>query len=159
MKKVTGIGGFFFKSTDPEQLYAWYEEHLGMKRDSAAGCVVFKWREPENPAKSGLTAWSIFPKDSKYFDPSSSNFMINFRVSDLDGLLERLRAEGVAIDPKREDYDYGRFAWIMDPEGNRIELWEPPEETAGARTKPTATRRKRKAGLRSQKAKPKSRKG
>jgi predicted enzyme related to lactoylglutathione lyase len=74
-----------------------------------------------------LTTWAIFPEKTKYFDPSRSNCMINYRVDDLDALLEALRAEGVEIDPKREDYPYGRFAWIMDPEGNRIELWEPPK--------------------------------
>jgi predicted enzyme related to lactoylglutathione lyase len=75
-----------------------------------------------------MTVWAIFPKDTKYFDPSRSGFMMNFIVEDLDGLLAALREEGVEVDPRREDYDYGRFAWIMDPEGNRIELWEPPKK-------------------------------
>jgi predicted enzyme related to lactoylglutathione lyase len=83
--------------------------------------VSLHWRDPD-----GMTAWALFKKDTKYFNPSQSSFMINYRVDDLDALLAALKEEGVEIDPKREDYDYGRFAWIMDPEGNRIELWEPP---------------------------------
>ena len=82
----------------------------------------------DDPEKSGMTVWANFPKDTKYFDPSRSSFMMNFMVEDLDGLLAALREEGVEVDPRREDYDYGRFAWIMDPEGNRIELWEPPKK-------------------------------
>jgi predicted enzyme related to lactoylglutathione lyase len=89
--------------------------------------VSFRWREADDPERRGLTAWAIFPEKTKYFDASRSNCMINYRVDDLHALLEALRAEGVEIDPKREDCDYGRFAWIMDPEGNRIELWEPPK--------------------------------
>ena len=123
MARVTGIGGVFFKADDPEKLYQWYEKHLGIKREN--GGVVFRWHDVENPEREGATAWAIFRKESKYFDPSRAQGMINYRVDDLDGLLEVLRAEGVQIDPKREDYDYGRFAWIIDPEGNKIELWEP----------------------------------
>jgi predicted enzyme related to lactoylglutathione lyase len=89
--------------------------------------VSFRWKEHGDP--EGLTAWSIFEPDTKYFQPSTKPFMLNFRVEDLDGLLERLRGEGVWIDPNREDHDYGRFAWIMDPEGNRIKLWEPPRRS------------------------------
>jgi predicted enzyme related to lactoylglutathione lyase len=126
MKRVDGIGGIFFKSEEPEKMYQWYEKHLGIKRDKD-GYVSFKWRDAEEPEKGGITAWSIFRKDTEYFNPSKSGFMVNYRVRDLDALLEALREEGVEIDPKREDYDYGRFAWIMDPDGNRIELWEPPE--------------------------------
>jgi predicted enzyme related to lactoylglutathione lyase len=123
MARVTGIGGVFFKADDPEKLYEWYEKHLGIKREH--GYVSFRWRDDGNPDNDGQTAWSIFRKSSDYFDPSSATFMINYRVDDLDVLLEVLRAEGVEIDPKREDYDYGRFAWITDPEGNKIELWQP----------------------------------
>ena len=89
--------------------------------------VSFRWKEDGDP--DGFTAWSIFKEDTKYFQPSTQPFMLNFRVENLDELVEALRAEGVWIDPKREDYDYGRFAWIIDPEGNRIELWEPPRHT------------------------------
>jgi len=85
------------------------------------------WRDAENADRKGMTVWSIFSRNTKYFDPSGSPFMINYRVDDLDALLEALKAEGVQIDPHREDYDYGRFAWIMDPDANRIELWEPPK--------------------------------
>ena len=125
MPKVTGIGGVFFKSEDPEQLYTWYEKHLGIARKH--GFVAFRWRGNDDPAEEGVTVWSLFRKQSDYFSPSLSPFMINYRVDDLDGLLEALKADGVEVDPKREDSEYGRFAWIADPEGNRIELWEPPK--------------------------------
>jgi len=128
MKRVTGIGGIFFKAQDQKKMAAWYEKHLGLKEEHAGEGVSLRWRELDNPDTIGLTAWSIFKEDTKYFNPSRAPFMINYRVDDLDGLLDALRAEGVQIDPKREDFDYGRFAWIMDPEGNRIELWEPPKK-------------------------------
>jgi catechol 2,3-dioxygenase-like lactoylglutathione lyase family enzyme len=124
MQRVTGLGGVFFKAADPEQMYQWYEKHLGLVREH--GVVLFPWRHAEDAEKLGTTVWSIFRQDSKYFDPSRAGFMLNFRVADLDGLLAALRAEGVTVE-KREDSEYGRFAWILDPEGNRIELWEPPE--------------------------------
>lgn len=127
MKRVTGIGGVFFKSDDPEKLYRWYEKHLGVMREPNGQGVAFHWRDADDSEKKGFTAWSIFPRESKYFDPSPAGHMINYRVEDLDALLEVLKEEGVEIDPHREDYDYGRFAWITDPEGNRIELWEPPK--------------------------------
>jgi len=121
MERVTGLGGLFFKAEDPEGLYTWYEKHLGLKRD-ANGAVTFRWRESEDKGKEGMTVWAIFPKTTTYFNPSRAGFMMNFRVADLDGLLRALKEE---IDPHREEYEFGRFAWIMDPEGNRIELWEP----------------------------------
>jgi predicted enzyme related to lactoylglutathione lyase len=127
MKRVTGIGGIFFKSPDPKKLYDWYELHLGIKHEPHTG-AIFHWRDAGDSAKEGMTIWSIFPAGTKYFDPSRSSFMLNYRVEDLDGLLKVLAEEGVEIDPKREDSDYGRFAWIMDPDGNRIELWEPPKD-------------------------------
>ncbi len=117
MARITGIGGIFFKSDDPERLYAWYEKHLGFRRDSQAQAVVFS-------ASEGLTVWSIFPRTTKYFEPAC---MLNYRVDDIDALVAALRAEGIEI-LGREDYDYGRFAWIVDPDGNRIELWEPPKK-------------------------------
>jgi catechol 2,3-dioxygenase-like lactoylglutathione lyase family enzyme len=123
MERVTGLGGVFLKADDPERMYGWYEKHLGLAREE--GVVLFHWRQAADPEKPGMTVWSLFPRDSKYFDPSRASFMINFRVADLDGLLAALRAEGVTVD-KREDSEYGRFAWIIDPEGNRVELWEPP---------------------------------
>ena len=116
MPRVTGIGGVFFKSANPDRLYEWYEKHLGMARGE--GGVLFR----DDP---GTTVWAVFPASTKYVEPSTAPFMLNYRVDDLDGMLEKLRAEGVDIDPKREDYEYGRFAWIRDPDGNRIELWEP----------------------------------
>ena len=125
MERVTGLGGLFFKAEDPEALYAWYEKHLGIKR-GPEGAVSFIWRESNDKAKDGRTVWAIFPKATTYFQPSRADFMMNFRVADLDGLLKALKEEGVEIDPHREDYEYGRFAWVMDPEGNRIELWQPP---------------------------------
>lgn len=128
MKRVTGIGGIFFKTQDPEALYQWYEKHLGIQRAPDGSGAMFEWRDNNEPGQKGMTVWSIFPRDSKYFDPSASSFMFNYLVDDLDALLKALQEEGVQIDPRREDYDYGRFAWIMDPAGNRIELWEPPKE-------------------------------
>lgn len=128
MKRVTGIGGIFFKAKDQKKMIEWYEKHLGLKQDPGGEGVGLRWRDLDNPERIGMTVWSVFREDSRYFDPSRAPFMINYRVDDLDALLETLRAEGVQIDPKRENYDYGRFAWIMDPEGNRIELWEPPKQ-------------------------------
>jgi len=128
MKRVTGIGGIFFKCDNPDGLYDWYEKHLGIRRSEPAQAVLFEWRDADDANRKGMTVWSLFPRDTKYFKESRSAVMINYRVEDLDGLLEELRKEGVTIDPQREDYDYGRFAWITDPEGNRIELWEPPKE-------------------------------
>jgi len=128
MKRVTGIGGIFFKAKDPSALGAWYKDHLGLAV-GPDGSANFEWREKDQPEATGMTVWSPFKEDTKYFEPSRSPFMINYRVDDLDALLAALRAEGVWIDEKREDAPYGRFAWIMDPEGNRIELWEPPKES------------------------------
>ena len=128
MKRVTGIGGIFFKTQDPQALYQWYEKHLGIPRAADGTSTTFEWREVDEPEVKGMTVWSIFPRDTRYFDPSAAPFMINYRVDDLDALLAALQEEGVQIDPHREDYDYGRFAWIMDPDGNRIELWEPPKK-------------------------------
>lgn len=124
MKRVTGIGGVFFKAKDPKALYAWYERHLGIRLESHGEGSIFKWSDDGDP--EGMTVWSIFPADTKYFGAGPQPFMINFRVADLDALLATLKQEGVTIDPHREDYDYGRFAWIVDPEGNRVELWAPP---------------------------------
>ena len=127
MKRVTGIGGIFFKSDDPERLYQWYEKHLGIVREPHGQGATFHWREAGNPEDDAVTAWAIFPSKTKYFDPSRAGHMVNYRVDDMDSLLAALKAEGVEIDPHREEADYGRFAWIMDPDGNRIELWEPPK--------------------------------
>jgi len=131
MKRVTGIGGIFFKATDPKSLKEWYRDHLGI--DAGDYGATFEWRDKDDPSQEGQTAWSLFPHDTKYFDPSTSSFMINYRVADLDELLDVLRAEGVAVD-RVESSPYGNFAWISDPEGNRIELWEPASEDPDATT-------------------------
>jgi catechol 2,3-dioxygenase-like lactoylglutathione lyase family enzyme len=122
-ERVTGIGGIFFKAKDPATLAAWYREHLGI--ESNDGYADFPWRDADRPDELGRTVWSLFPADTDYFQPSKQPFMINYRVSNLPRLLEQLRREGVTIE-KVENHDYGSFAWVMDPEGNRIELWQPP---------------------------------
>jgi predicted enzyme related to lactoylglutathione lyase len=124
MRRVTGIGGVFFKAQDPASLAAWYERHLGLPK-AADGCVIFQWRERDRDLP-GATVWNPFPENTTYFGPGAAPFMLNYRVENLDALLELLKSEGVEIDPRREDSQYGSFAWIVDPEGNRIELWEPP---------------------------------
>lgn len=126
LDRVTGIGGVFFKAEDPEELKAWYVRHLGLPTREDGG-VMFTWREEGEADRQGATVWGPFPLDTDYFEPSEAAFMINYRVADLDGLLEQLQREGLEIEGRVEEYPYGRFAWIMDPEGNRVELWEPPE--------------------------------
>ena len=132
MERVTGIGGIFFKANDPDKLATWYREHLGIA-PSADGSVVFRWREDKTPETRGYTVWAPFPAATRYFDPSTAPFMINYRVRDLDLVLAELAKEGVTVE-RREDSEFGRFAWLQDPEGNRIELWqpagEPPPEAA-----------------------------
>jgi predicted enzyme related to lactoylglutathione lyase len=127
MARVTGIGGIFLKARDPKVLSAWYAQHLGIRLNDYGGANLL-WTD-EVPQTTGMTVWSLFPTDTPYFGPGNNEgpqqAMINYRVDDLDALLTQLTAAGVTIDPKREDYDYGRFAWIVDPEGNRIELWQP----------------------------------
>ncbi len=126
MSRVTGIGGVFFKSANPKALTAWYSENLGIELNEWGG-AAFHWAD-EVPPGTGATAWSIFPEETKYFGGGAQSAMINYRVDDLDGLLAKLSAAGVTIDPKREDAGYGRFAWIVDPDGNRVELWQPKVE-------------------------------
>jgi catechol 2,3-dioxygenase-like lactoylglutathione lyase family enzyme len=120
--KILGIGGIFFKSANQQQMREWYGKHLGLE-DKGEG-VMLPWREKDNPENEHVTVWTVFPGNTKYFEPSQA-FMVNYIVDDLDALLERLQKEGVKIDPKRQDADYGRFAWIYDPDGNKIELWQP----------------------------------
>ena len=122
MERITGIGGIFFKARDPERLSAWYREHLGIAAEG--GHADFAWREHVRPDQIGRTVWSIFPAESDYFGAGSSPLMVNYRVANLDRMLEQIRGAGIVVE-KLEDYDYGRFAWITDPEGNRVELWEP----------------------------------
>lgn len=119
MAKTTGVGGVFFKAKDPKSLGGWYAQHLGIPK-SDDGSLIF-----DGPESMGMTVFAPFPADTHYFGDGSQQSMVNFRVDDLDGLLKQLSDAGVRIDPKREDYSYGRFAWIWDPEGNRIELWQP----------------------------------
>ena len=124
MAKVTGIGGVFFKArSDNKALAAWYEKHLGMKLEPFGGAVL-KWKE-DKADDGGLTVWHLAEKDSSWFSPSTSSFMINYRVDDMDGLLANLRSAGVAIQSGPESHENGRFAWILDPDGNKVELWEP----------------------------------
>ena len=125
MARITGIGGVFLRSRDPKALKQWYADALGAKL-SEYGSINFLWSD-EGPAGSGLTVFSPFAEDTPYFGDSGQSYMINFRVDDLDGLLAHLSTLGIWIDPKREDAEYGHFAWIKDPEGNRIELWQPVE--------------------------------
>ena len=131
MRRVTGIGGVFFKPNDPQKLYVWYEKHLGIRPDPNGAGATFHWRGAENPDGTGMTVWAIFPANTSYFGSNGKQFMVNFRVADLVALLAALRAEGVAVDDKVEEAPYGKFGWITDPEGNRIELWEPPPESSG----------------------------
>ncbi len=125
MKRVTGIGGIFFKARDPESLRDWYRKHLSLDIQDWGG-TTFQWHEPEKPEVNGVTVWTIFPSSTDYFEPSAAPFMVNYRVSDLTALLDVLRAEGCSVDDRTEASEFGKFGWVMDPEGNRIELWEPP---------------------------------
>ncbi len=130
--RVTGIGGIFFKAKDPQELGRWYREHLGMAIEG--NMALFAWRGGKDGEVQGHTVWSIFPADTKYFGEDGAAFMVNYRVKDLDRVLAALRAEGVDVAPKVEDSEYGRFGWITDPEGNRIELWEPPKRNRAPET-------------------------
>lgn len=125
MKKVTGIGGIFFKCNDPKAMNAWYTQNLGL--DNKGWGVNFEWRELDSDVQ-GSTAWSTFPADTKYFEPSAKDFMINYRVEDLASLVEQLKKDGVTIVDEIQDSEYGKFVHILDPEGNKIELWEPAVE-------------------------------
>jgi len=127
-KRVTGLGGVFFKSANPQALKQWYGKHLHI--ESGEHGALFKWRQDEDPETAGYTAWSIFPEDTGYFNPASSDFMFNYRVENLEELLKVLEEEGVQIVGEMEEYPYGKFGWIMDPDGNKIELWEPIDEDA-----------------------------
>lgn len=126
MKKVTGIGGIFFKCKDPNQMKDWYKTHLGL--DTNQYCVSFEWRHADDPKKKGSTQWSTFSDTTKYFEPSTKEFMINYRVENLEQLIEELKAGGVTILDEMQTYDYGKFIHILDMEGNKVELWEPVDE-------------------------------
>ena len=127
MKRVTGIGGVFFKCKDREAQKNWYTNHLGFDIQSWGG-TSFWWRDVENAEKKCATVWSMFGDDSKYYEPSKKDFMFNYRVENLEELLKLLKEEGVEQVGEVETLEYGKFAWIMDPEGNKIELWEAVDE-------------------------------
>ena len=120
MGRATGLGGTFLKAKDPGSLYAWYEKHLGIRREEF-GSFAFSKQEV-----TGSTVLAFFPAETDHFGPSGQQVMLNFRVDDLDSVLDAMLAAGVEVDPKRETYDdYGKFGWFTDPEGNRVELWQP----------------------------------
>jgi predicted enzyme related to lactoylglutathione lyase len=123
MKKVTGIGGIFFKCKDPKKMTEWYQKHLGLVTNPYG--ATFEWYERDDSTKKAQTQWTPFPETTKYFEPSTKDFMINYRVENLAALVEELKKEGVTIVDTIETYDYGKFVHILDAEGNKIELWEP----------------------------------
>lgn len=127
MKKVTGLGGVFFKCKDPKAQNEWYKEHLGLPVGPYGASL--EWRDLENPDKKCTTQWSTFSDTTKYLEPSTKEFMINYRVDNLEALVEELKKGGVAIVDDLQTFDYGKFIHIMDPEGNKIELWEPTDES------------------------------
>ena len=125
MKRVTGIGGIFFKAKDPVSLRAWYRRHLGIDVQDWGG-AAFSWTGTDGKPAAGTTIWSIGDAGGDQFAPSSSAFMVNYRVADLPALLDALRAEGCNVVDRTDDSEYGKFGWVIDPEGNKVELWEPP---------------------------------
>jgi predicted enzyme related to lactoylglutathione lyase len=138
-KKVTGIGGIFFKCKDPKKMREWYETNLGLNTNDYG--AVFEWRQGADTTKKGFTQWSPFTEKTKYFEPSTKDFMINYRVDNIEGLVDQLRKSDVIITDKIQTVEYGKFVHIMDIEGNKIELWEPNDiefeklgEKIGAKT-------------------------
>ena len=127
--RVTGLGGIFFKAKNTKKLQAWYKKHLGLPLDPVWGGCSFAWRDAKNPKKKGATVWSAFDGKTEYFGPGRQTFMINYRVADLKKVLAQLKREGVWVDPKTEESEFGKFGWVRDAEGNRLELWEPPVQT------------------------------
>lgn len=125
MKKVTGIGGIFFKCKDPKAVNEWYKAHLGF--DTTPYGTTFPWADAEDVTKKGLTQWNPFPDDTTYFAPSGKDFMINYRVQNIEALVAELRKENVVIVDEIASFDYGKFVHILDIEGNKIQLWEPAE--------------------------------
>jgi predicted enzyme related to lactoylglutathione lyase len=123
MKKVTGIGGIFFKTKDPEKMKEWYNKNLGLVTNEYGS--VFEFRKADKPKEKGYSVWSPFKEDTEYFLPSEKEFMVNYRVENIEKLVEELREAGVTICDKIETYEYGKFVHILDPENNKIELWEP----------------------------------
>ena len=124
--RVTGLGGVFFKARDASALAAWYREHLGLPVEEG-GWAVLRWREADDASRQGSTVWAVFGEDTDYLGPPNQRAMLNYRVDDLDAVLTALRLEGVTVDDNIMSDENGRFGWITDPEGNRIELWQPPD--------------------------------
>jgi len=132
MQRITGIGGIFFKSAQPELLRAWYQQHLGLDIQPWGG-TVFHWQAPgRSEPDGGVTVWSVAEASSSSFEPSAAPFMVNYRVDDLHAMLAQLRAAGCAVGDKVDDSEYGKFGWVMDPDGNRVELWQPPTRPPAA---------------------------
>lgn len=127
MKRVTGIGGIFFKARDPVALRAWYRQHLGIDIQDWGG-AAFRWVDAEGNPTAGTTVWNVSDVSNDYFAPSTSSFMVNYRVTDLHALIHQLRKEGCNVLDKVEESEYGKFGWVLDPEGNKVELWEPPAD-------------------------------
>ena len=125
MKRVTGIGGIFFQAKDPKSLGAWYKTHLGVDVQPWGG-AAFEWADADGNALKGTTAWLIAPVGAKQFAPSAAPFMVNYRVDNLTALLAALRSEGCNVLEDTNDSEFGKFGWVIDPEGNKVELWEPP---------------------------------
>lgn len=125
MKRVTGIGGIFFKARNPSELQAWYRKHLGIDVQEWGG-TAFRWTDASGQPTGGTTVWSIGPADNPSFAPSTSSFMINYRVEDVRALVDLLKREGCQVLDKVEESEFGIFAWVLDPEGNKVELWQPP---------------------------------
>ena len=125
MRRVTGIGGVFFQANDPAALAEWYKRHLGIDVQPWGG-AAFDWTDAAGNPTGGTTAWSVTGRDSKQFAPSTAPFMVNYRVEDLPSLLQALRDEGCHVLDKTDDSEYGKFGWVIDPEGNKVELWQPP---------------------------------
>lgn len=126
MKKVTGLGGVFFKCANPQELNEWYAQHLGLATGPYG--TTFEWRQVDNPAQKGSTTWGTFAQEADHFKPSAKPFMINYRVADIVGLVAELKQAGITIVDEIAEYDYGKFVHVLDPEGNILELWEPTEE-------------------------------
>ncbi len=126
MRRVTGIGGVFFKAKDAPALRAWYKRHLGFDVQDWGG-TAFTWADAAGKPTGGTTVWSVTSEDSGQFAPSNASFMVNYRVDDLHALVTALKAEGCKVLDKIDESEYGKFAWVIDPEGNKIELWQPPE--------------------------------
>jgi len=127
MKRVTGIGGIFFKAKDAPSLRAWYKRHLGIDVQVWGG-AAFNWTNAEGKPVAGTTVWLIDPQESNHFAPSSASFMVNYRVEDLHALVKALKEEGCNVLEKIDESEYGKFAWVIDPEGNKVELWQPPPD-------------------------------